>query len=189
MIQAVDKVIWTIEDLELMPDCPDKHYEIIDGELFVTRTPHRRHQQICGLIFTQLNSWSQKTNLGETIIAPGVIFSERDNVIPDVVWISKERLAEIEDEAGHLIGTPELMVEVISQGNKNEKRDRQLKLKLYSEQGVQEYWLVDRFNMQVEVYRRENTKLNLVETLSTKDKLQSPLLPNFVGNIALFFPN
>lgn len=50
------------------------------------------------------------------IPAPGIIPSESDNVIPDVVWVSQERLALIEDEAGHLTGFPELIVEVLSPG-------------------------------------------------------------------------
>lgn len=78
----------------------------------MTKAPHRRHQQICGKIFWQLDIWSESNNLGETIIAPGIIFSESDNVCPDVVWVSKERLSQIEGEAGHLTDAPELVIEV-----------------------------------------------------------------------------
>ncbi len=91
------------------------------------------------VIFTQLNNWSESTGNGETIITPGIIFSDADNVIPDVVW-------------------------------------------------VKEYWIVDRFRKQVEVYRREKGKLNLVGTLFEDDELTSPLLPNFVVLINRFFP-
>jgi Uma2 family endonuclease len=189
MTQIIDKVIWTIADLEIFPESEEKYYEIIDGDLYMTRSPHRKHQQICGFIFSQLNLWCKKTGLGETIIAPGVIFSDADSVIPDLVWISKTRLAQIEDSAGHLTGAPELMVEVISPGTNQEKRDREVKLKLYSVQGVQEYWIVDRFLKQVEVYRREKARLVLWATLFENDMLTSPLLPDFEGNITDFFPN
>jgi hypothetical protein len=89
-------------------------YEIIDGELFVTRLPlwgtaelppHHKHQHVIGCIFAVLN---------------------------DVVWVSYERLAQIQDEAGHFRGAPELVVEVLSPGKANEDRDRSAKLKLYS---------------------------------------------------------
>lgn len=188
MTQAIDKVIWTIADLEIFPDSEEKYYEIIDGDLYMTRSPHLRHQQIIGKIAFQLENWSQKTGLGEIIIAPGVIFSQTDSVIPDLVWISKTRLAQLEDSAGHLTGAPELVVEVISPGTNQEKRDREIKLKLYSVQGVREYWIVDRFLKQVEVYRRQQAKLVLSATLFDNDVLNSPLLPDFEGNIALFFP-
>ena len=131
MNQAIEGVRWTIHDLEALPENEWTRYEIINGELFVTRTPHRRHQQVCGKIFRQLDVWSDSSGLGETIVAPGVLFSQADSVIPDVVWVSRERLAQIEDEAGHLTGAPELVVEVLSPGKQNEFRDKQAKLKLY----------------------------------------------------------
>lgn len=136
MSQAVEAVRWTIYDLEVLPKNDAIRYEVIDGELFMTRSPHRKHQQVCGKIFAPLDTWSESTNLGVTIITPGIIFSEVDSVIPDVVWVSKKRLSEIEDEAGHLTAAPELIVEVLSPGKQNELRDKETKLKLYSVRGV-----------------------------------------------------
>jgi len=60
--------------------------------------------------------------------SPLASFSESDNVIPDVVWASNERLERLLDEAGHLTAAPELVVEVLSPGKKNERRDREAKL-------------------------------------------------------------
>ncbi|NEO46328.1 MAG: Uma2 family endonuclease, partial [Moorea sp. SIO4A3] len=54
--------------------------------------------------------------------------------------------------------------------------------------GVKEYWIVDRFRKQVEVYRRDKGKLTLVATLFDQDELTSPLFPNFVVLINRFFP-
>lgn len=187
MSQTIEKVRWTIYDLEGLPQNEWTRYEIIDGELFMTRSPHRRHQQVCGKIFAKLDAWSS-SGLGEAIITPGVIFSEADSVIPDVVWVSRERLAQIEDEAGHLTSAPELVVEVLSAGKQNERRDKEAKLKLYSVQGVREYWIVDRLTKQVEVYRREKARLILVATLLSDDEISSPLLPGFCCSISCFFP-
>ena len=80
--------------------------------------------------------------------------------------MSNERLAAIEDEAGHFTGFPELVVEVLSAGERNLRRDKQAKLKLYSQGEVQEYWIVDRFSKQLEVYRQEKGQLRLMETLT-----------------------
>lgn len=88
-----------------------------------------------------------------------------DNVIPDVVWASHERLATLLDEAGHLTAAPELIVEVLFPGADNQRRDCDLKLRLYSVRGVREYWIIDRQAQQIEVYRRQKTALSLVETL------------------------
>ncbi|MBD2487402.1 Uma2 family endonuclease [Aulosira sp. FACHB-615] len=188
MSQAIEGVRWTIHDIEVLPENEWTRYEIINGELFVTRTPHYRHQQICGKTFRQLDIWSESSGLGVTIISPGLIFSEADSVIPDVVWVSQERLAQIEDEAGHLTAAPELVIEVLSPGTQNERRDKEAKLKLYSIHGVREYWILNRFTKQVEVYRREKAQLILVATLIGDDEITSPLLPGFCCSISCFFP-
>lgn len=172
-------IAWSIRDIPFLPQNESVNYEIIDGELFVTRSPHHLHQRICGKLFRYLDVWSENSGLGETIIAPGVTFSDFDSVIPDVVWISKEKSANIEDEAGYLLGAPELVVEVLSPGKTNKTRDKEAKLKLYSLHGVREYWICDRFDKQVSIYRRQKTRLVLVTTLLENDVIKSPLLPDF----------
>ncbi|QLE55378.1 Uma2 family endonuclease [Nostoc sp. TCL26-01] len=183
---TTEKLRWNTADLELFPD-DGKRYEIIDGELFVTRAPHWKHQRVCVRISNTLDNWSQMTGLGETVTAPGIVFGDNDNVIPDVAWASNERISQSLDEAGHLTAAPELVVEVLSFGHENEKRDRELKLKLYSSQGVREYWIVNWRQQQVEVYRRERGILRLVVTLFNGDQLNSPLLPDFNCAIASLF--
>ena len=171
-------VRWTIADLELFPE-DGKHYEIIDGELIVTRAPHWKHQEVAGNVYAQLQNWSRQTGLGRAAIAPGIIFSATDSVIPDVVWASNQRLEECLDESGHLTDAPELVVEVLSKGSKDRQRDLELKLKLYSTQGVQEYWILDHQKQEIKVYRREQAILKLVVTLFVQDIMTTPLLPKF----------
>ena len=92
------------------------------------------------------------------------------------------------DDAGHFVAAPELVVEVLSPGSRNERRDRELKLKLYSRQGVREYWIVDWQRREVQVYRREDAALRLVATLASDDTLASPLLPGFACPVADLWP-
>ena len=184
-MSQLEKIQWTTADLDLFPDT-DICYEIIDGDLFVTKAPHWRHQSVADNICTSLKLWSRQTRLGQAVTSPGIIFTNADNVIPDVVWATNERLETILDEAGHLTGAPELIVEVLSPGETQEHRDRQLKLKLYSVQGVQEYWIVDRVKQQVEVYRRDGI-LKLAATLFNEDQISSPLLRRWSCRISSFF--
>lgn len=174
----VAKFRWKASDLALLPD-DGKRYEIIDGELLVTHAPHWGHQKACVRIGGYLDFWSLETNLGEVAGGPGVLFSDADNVIPDVAWISKSRLPKALDESGHLIEAPDLAVEVLSLGADNQRRDRDLKLRLYSAQGVREYWLLDWRAKSVEVYRPQDSQLSLQETLFEGDTLTSPILPGF----------
>lgn len=187
MINPVTETMrWTTQDLELLPD-DGRRYEIIQGELLVSVAPHWGHQEACGNIYAALKSWSRTTGLGKAAINPGIIFTDADNVIPDVVWASNERLAVLLDEAGHLTAAPELVVEVLSPGAENNRRDRDLKLRLYSTRGVQEYWIVDWQLQQVEVYRRQDSQLSLAATLLVTDTMTSPLLPDFSCAVGEFF--
>ncbi|MEM1280268.1 MAG: Uma2 family endonuclease [Cyanobacteria bacterium P01_H01_bin.152] len=179
-------VRWTVADLELLPD-DGRHYEIIDGELLVTRAPHWKHQNVSVKIVTALENWSVQSGLGEPAINPGLVFSETDSVIPDVVWASYERLQQMLDAAGHLVAAPELVVEVLSPGEKNERRDREAKLKIYSTYGVMEYWIADRKQQKLEVYRREQGILKLACSLYAADELTSDVLPGFSVRVERLF--
>jgi len=181
-----EQLLWTSADLELMPDNGNR-YEVINGELFVTRAPHNKHQKTCGRFFTVLDIWSRVSKLGEAEIGAGVIFGDNDDVIPDVIWMSREKYAVLIDDTGHFRGAPDLAIEVLSAGTENERRDRELKLKLYSSRGVLEYWIADWRAKQIQVYRRENGVLKLVVTLFATDTLTLPLLPDFSCLISQIF--
>jgi Uma2 family endonuclease len=179
---------WTTADLTVMPDDGGwKRHETIGGELFVTRAPHIRHQSTATRINVYLENWSDETALGRSFQAPGVIFTATNAVIPDVVWVSNNRLANGIDESGHFTVAPELVVEILSAGEENEQRDRSVKLKLYSQYGVQEYWIVNWQLKTLEIYRRTDARLQIVATLVIGDTLTSPLLPGFGVVIDHFF--
>jgi Uma2 family endonuclease len=177
---------WQSADLELLPDNGNR-YEIIDGELLVTRAPHWQHQKVITKLIQSLGVWSSGSKLGEVVTTPGLVFTDDDNVIPDLVWISTDRLARILDESGHLLAAPELVVEVLSAGSDNERRDREVKRKLYAIRGVQEYWIIDWRRQQIEIFRRDSHGLPLVATLLSSDVLTSPLLPGFQQLVAEVF--
>lgn len=177
---VANPIAWTIQDLDAIPDDGGwKRYEVINGELLVTRAPHARHQSVASKLNIRLGVWSEETGLGGPIQTPGVIFTDIDAVIPDLVWASNERWENGLDEAEHFMIAPELMVEVLSSGGTHEERDKKFKLKLYSLHGVQEYWIVNWRLKEIEVYRREDAQLVKVATLLVADMLRPPLLPGF----------
>jgi Uma2 family endonuclease len=134
-----------------------------------------------------LSNWVAEYQQGEVITTPGLIFADEDNVIPDLVWISDEKIATNIDQSGHLTTAPELAVEVLSQTLQDISRDRQAKLKLYSRVGVHEHWIIDWQKQEVEIYRRSQARLQLVCTLFSEDVLTSPLFPEFSQQVAQIF--
>ena len=182
----MDTLRWTVHDLELMPDDGNR-YEIIDGELYVSSPTDWFHQVVVGEIVALLHDWSRQTGRGVANFAPGIIFDEINAVIPDVVWISLERLKTALHPDGKLHAAPELAVEILSPGHQNEQRDREFKLKLYSRRNVKEYWIVNWRERTIEVYRRENATLTLYQTLDENDILDTPLLPGFTCKVGDIF--
>ena len=56
---------------------------------------------------------------------------------------------------------------------------------------MREYWIVNLWQRQIEVYRRADQTLELVGTWLEEDLVQSPLLPGFsypVRNLFIGFP-
>lgn len=178
----------TIDQLAQYPMDDGNRYELIDGAVYVTTQPHLEHQEIVNELAYHLTSWNKQTRAGRVVPAPGVILSPSDAVAPDLVWVSHARAQAVVDwDDGKLHGMPDLVVEVLSSGRTNAQRDRETKLHLYDHYAATEYWIVDRFARQVEVYRRDAGRLTLVERQQIGDVLTSPLLPGFACPIATLF--
>jgi Uma2 family endonuclease len=184
---------YTLSDLEhVVQPWDDTRYEIIAGELFVSTQPSIKHQYTAHKVELSLGTWVEQGGTGMVLPAPGLIFAEDDNVAPDVVWLSLERLRAVRWDDDKLHGPPELVVEILSPGPKNERRDRDVKPRLYSRRGVDEYWILDPQLRRAEVYRRDPddpATLRLAAALGQDDALESPLLPGFRVRVGdLFFP-
>jgi Uma2 family endonuclease len=170
---------WTVDDLERLPDDDGKRYEIIDGELYVSTQPNWEHQFACSRLNFFLQVWNNQTNAGVVNFEPGIILSKENAVVPDIVWISNERLTNALHPDGKLHATPEIVVEVLSPGSENTRRDRKMKLDLYSRHNALEYWIINWQGRIIEVYRRKNDVLSLDQILDETDVLETPLLPGF----------
>ncbi len=165
----------TIADIESMPE-DGNHYELIEGELFVSCAPSLSHQAIVRRLIVAIQKYLERHPIGEIWPGPGVIFSNFSGVIPDVVFISNERLKEIAS-GDRISGAPDLVIEVLSPGAENERRDRQAKRQLYKKYGVREYWVIDPERHTIEVYRSQ--RVRPVVTFGLKDHITSPILPGF----------
>lgn len=181
------KVRWNLTDMLIFPENDGKRYELIDGEVHGSTQPDWRHQYVCGCINAALTAWCRRGGGGIVIPAPGVILSQEDAVAPDIVWVSKARMRRVLRRDGKLHAAPDLAVEVLSPGAKNEQRDREAKLDLYSRYGVQDYWIADWRARTVQVYRHRAGQLQRVGTLAGDDALTSPLLPDLALIVAELF--
>jgi Uma2 family endonuclease len=168
----------TIADWDAMPYGDGKRYEIIEGELFVSCSPGLTHQRVTANLITLFVIFLRDNPIGEYVPTPGLIFSEYSGVIPDlVVFLNQTSDAIITGE--RLTGSPDLVIEVLSPGPANIRRDRMVKLQLYSKHGVPEYWIVDPGSLAVEQYLSDGSSLKLMQTLQNDDVLSSSAIPGF----------
>lgn len=175
----------TVADLECLP-ADGKRYELIAGELIVSTAPDLIHQRTAGNIYFAIRNYLSENEIGEVLTTPGVIFSEYDAAIPDLVFMSNERREEI--AAGKRIqGAPELVIEIVSPGHENRRRDDVLMRQLYEKFGVAEYWVVDPRQRDVDIYRRSEQGLKMFTTFARDEEITTPLLPNFSCLAGKFF--
>jgi Uma2 family endonuclease len=167
--------LFTVEDIELMPDDGNR-YEVIEGELYVSRAPGIPHQRVTKNVIIIFGNYLEQHPIGEMLPTLGLVFDKYNAVIPDLVFYTHERAKQIIDEE-RLVAAPELAIEILSHGYQNVTRDRVAKRNLYGKRGVTEYWIVDAYERAVETYRLNNDTLDLVATLRDDDEVSTPLLP------------
>jgi Uma2 family endonuclease len=166
----------TYDDFLLFPD-DGKRHELIDGEHCVAASPNLRHQRIVGNVFAAIDGWLQRHPVGRVYLSPvDVVLSKLDVVVPDLLYASNERLAQVATPQ-NLRGAPNLVAEIGSAGTR--RRDETIKRALYERSGVDEYWVVDPEAEVVRVYRREAGRFRRATELSNDagDVLTTPLLP------------
>ena len=176
----------TIADWDAMPYRDGNRYEIIEGELFVSCSPGLTHERVLIKLILLIGNFLEKNPVGEAVANVGVILSNVSGVIPDLlVFLNEQRDTIISND--RLSGPPALVIEVLSPGPANIRRDRVNKLELYAKHGVPEYWIVDPQNMTLERYVHEGSSFVLLETLENEDTLSTTTLPGFSCKVREIF--
>ena len=115
-----------------------------------------------------------------------MIFSKYDGVIPDLIFITHERCDEIlKEKDGKFHGAPELVIEILSPGRVNARRDLQIKRELYEMFGVPEYWVIKPQEKEIEVFQLGKESRVFTEN----EILKTAFLPKFKLKIKQLFAN
>jgi len=163
----------TYDDLRRIPTDRNR-YELMEGELFVSPAPNTEHQRKAFRLSRVLADHVERNGLGEVFIAPFDVVLDASTVLePDIVFVSKARQAIV--KAGCIEGAPDLVVEVLSDSSRT--IDRFVKRDRYAEFGVPEYWLLDPFELRVEILRLEGRKYRVAAAFGPADTLESPTFP------------
>jgi Uma2 family endonuclease len=136
---AIEGRRWTAAEVRALPEEPGKHYEVIDGELFVSPGPSTAHQRVAFELQRLLDAHLRHPRTAYVLAGPGEVEADPFTLVqPDVFVVGPENGRCPEDVTSatdiHLIA------EVLSPTSG--RRDRVKKRQLYQRMGV-EYWIVD----------------------------------------------
>src|SRR5437667_11623922 len=149
-------------------------YEIVDGMLFAEPSPRRAHQKAVGNLFAILHAWVRAHDLGEVYVAPfDVILDPRTTVVPDLVFVVRDRLAIVAERG--VEAAPDLLVEVLSLGTA--RRDRVRKLNAFARYGRRHCWLVDPEAKTLEAFELVEGAYRLAAAVGDDDELRPGVFP------------
>ncbi len=153
MALPAEKVSYTFADYLTWDE--DEHIELIDGEAVMMAPPSTKHQVISGEIFRQLANFLEGKKC-LAIPAPFAVrlFEGNKDVPENVRTVVEPDISVICDRSkldGHgCKGAPDMVIEILSPSNL--RHDRLVKLNLYQQAGVREYWIVSPEAQTVEVF-------------------------------------
>ncbi len=132
--------------------------------------PLLQHQYVQIKLSTRLDAFVEERNLGVVFPTPtDVVLSDTDVVQPDILFVSSERSRILTRE--NVRGAPDLVVEILSPAIA--ERDRTIKLDLYAQHGVKEYWMVDPDARTITVLLRGETRFGVAGTYGEGQILRS----------------
>jgi Uma2 family endonuclease len=169
----------------------NRRYDIIEGVRRFMASPTWQHQRIADKMTRALLAFEESSGAGMALSAPFDVLIERLPLRtrqPDVLFISQEQLAVAGGvpERGVLEVAPELVVEVLSESDRQQVLDE--KLADYALIGVREAWLVLPEEKQVQVMQLTTGGPVLAATYDTAGTVRSLTFPDLMVPVVALFP-
>jgi Uma2 family endonuclease len=150
---------WTEEEFYAARDAapPGERWELVDGDVLVTPSPHWMHLRIVVRLTVLLDAYVRTHALGEVFASPLDVKLEPGLVLqPDVLVVPAGELRNRADIVRHLL----LALEVTSPSSA--RHDRVTKRPRYQRNRVPEYWIVDETSQTVERWRPDDERPELL---------------------------
>ncbi len=177
------KTKFSLQEFLDLPESSDRS-ELINGEIVNKVSPTSPHSRAQKRLLIMLNDWCERTNLGE-VNPEWTIALKRNGVdwapVPDLTYISYERVPADWDGQGLCPGIPELVIEIISPGQTFGGMTS--KATDYLIAGVERVWVVDNQSKSVTVFGNSE----FPQTFWINDTITDVLLPELAIAIADIF--
>ena len=170
----------TLEEFRALPEGPP-NFEFEEGEVIPVPSPTTRHQDIVVELAGLLKQFLRQNKLGRVIAGVDVYLPDDRCFIPDLTYLSTERLNLISPEDEKIHGVPSLVVEVTSS---EPDRDRIHKFQIYYDNGVPWYWIVDSDTLTIEEYQATAEGYLRKASIAAKEAFRPQLFPGLVINLS-----
>ena len=150
---------WTEAEFYAARDAapPGERWELVNGEVLVTPSPHWTHQRIVSRLFALLYDYVRAQRLGEAFVSPLDVKLEPGLVLqPDMLVVPAGLLRRRSDIVRELL----LAVETVSPGSA--RYDRVTKRPHYQRHRVSEYWIVDDASRTIERWTSDDDRPELL---------------------------
>jgi prevent-host-death family protein len=152
----------------------DLRMEYINGEIILLNSPNTFHQDISGNLYMLLRNYL-KGKPCKVFYSPfdvhfyKINFKDPDVMQPDLLIACD--LDNTVNENGRYMGTPTLVVEILSRSTRS--RDMVDKLNTYMLSGVREFWVVDPIRKTVLVYGFKDYQIDSFITYKNNEVIRS----------------
>ena len=176
----------TAKDVNDLPENPKVwRYELVEGELVEVSPAGMVHTLIVGLVYRLLANHADEHDLGLVIVdGLGYVLERNPDTlrVPDVSFVSRNRLPETGPSGSFADIVPDLVVEVVSPGNTAAELRR--RTRDYIAAGVRIIWIAWPEDLSVSVYTENLVAIELDAT----DRLDGgDVLPGFSVTVAELF--
>jgi Uma2 family endonuclease len=173
---------WT--EVEYLALDTNRLVELSDGCLEVLPKPTVNHQMIVFYLLKLLDAFVAAHASGKALPAPLPVRLWSGKLRePDIVYLRPERLQ-------NLHGQPDgadLVMEVVSEGEENRRRDLETKRQEYAQAGIPEYWIADPEEQRITVLTLDGAAYREHGVFGVGAQAASALLPGFTVAVAEVF--
>ncbi len=148
--------------------------EFINGEIYLLGSPTIGHQDILGRLYLIFTEYFNDKKCRVFLAPFDVHFNKKDFKEPDVMQPDLLVACDLDNnvsEKGKYMGTPALVIEILSDSTRN--KDMIDKLNTYRLSGVKEYWLVDQKQENIMVYSFSDYEISRYKIYEKKDTAYS----------------
>ena len=175
--RASNGMLMTPEEFDAVTDHDDRYtYELVHGVLIVSpfasigeRDPN---EELGHLLRTYKKTHPQGAVLDKTVFEQYVYLPASRRRADRLIWAGLGRVPDPKTDV------PTIAVEFVSKSTRDRVRDYEEKRREYLELGVREYWIIDRFERRLTVFRRPPAE-PADQVCDEKAVYKTPLLPGF----------